>query len=152
MKDSDSEQGFKIMILQLKVVNQFIEIERVNKVFNTFAESCGLEDSVRRKVNLVFDELLNNIISYAFQDEEDHHINIEVKYYPDKLEITISDDGTPFNIFEIPPPQTNLPLEERPIGGLGIFLVQQVMDDYYHKRQNNKNVSTLIKILENKKS
>jgi anti-sigma regulatory factor (Ser/Thr protein kinase) len=149
MKNSDSEQGIEIMILKLKVVNQYIEIERVNKVFNAFAERCGLEDSVRRKVNLVFDELLNNIISYAFQDEVEHQINIEVKYNPSSLEIMIADDGTPYNIFETPPPQTDLPLEERQIGGLGIFLVRQVMDEYDYSRQNNKNISTLLKHLEN---
>lgn len=152
MKDFDSEDGIEVMVLQLKAINQYIEIDRVNNEFNAFAESCGLKDAVRRKVNLVFDELLNNIISYAFQDEEDHHIHIEVKYQSSKLQITISDDGTPYNIFETPPPQTNLPLEERKIGGLGIHLVRQVMDEYNYKRQHEENISTLIKYLESKNS
>lgn len=150
MKDFYPEDDTEIMTLRLKVVNQYIEIDRVNNEFDSFAERCSLDDFVRRKVNLVFDELLNNIISYAFQDDEEHQINIEVKYYPSRLEITIADDGTPYNIFETPPPKTDLPLEERKIGGLGIYLVRQVMDEYGYRRQNGENILTLIKHLENK--
>ena len=147
MKDPVHDAAFEIMVLQLKVINQFIEIDRVNEKFNAFAKKCGLDVSVKRKVNLVFDELLNNIISYAFQDNMEHQIGIEVKYQPSKLEITISDDGTPFNIFESPTPNTELPLEARPIGGLGIYLVQQVMDEHHYHRDKDKNISTLIKLL-----
>ena len=148
MENNGPNEGAQTLILELTVKNQYIEIDRVNGEFNTFAEKCRLSDSIRRKVNLVFDELLNNIISYAFQDEEEHHIGIRVEHSVDKLNITISDDGSPFNIFNKPPPQTDLKLEDRPIGGMGIHLVRSVMDDYYYRRENGKNISTLIKNLE----
>lgn len=150
MRDLDQENSMEVMVLHLKVINQYIEIDRVNSEFDAFAKACELDDSIRRKVNLVFDELLNNIISYAFQDEEDHHIDISVKYHSDQLEIQISDDGTPYNIFQSPSPKTDLPLEDRPIGGLGIYLVRQVMDEYAYNRKGNQNVSTLIKRVHNK--
>jgi anti-sigma regulatory factor (Ser/Thr protein kinase) len=148
MKDLDPEDGTEIMILRLVVVNHFIEIDRVNNEFNNFAERCSIDDSVRRKVNLVFDELLNNIISYAFLDQGEHHIHIEVKYHPSKLVIRIADDGTPYNIFETPAPKTDLPLKERQIGGLGIHLVRQVMDEYDYQRVGDENILVLRKHLD----
>lgn len=138
----------EILLLELTVKNQFLEIDRVNEAFNTFANRCALSDSIRRKVNLVFDELLNNIISYAFLDEAEHQIEIRVEYREDQLTITISDDGTPFNIFEIPPPETDLQLENRRIGGLGIHLVRSVMDNYFYQRKEGRNISTLVKNLQ----
>ena len=137
----------EILILNLTVKNQYIEIERVNSEFNAFARTYGLSDSIRRKVNLVFDELLNNIISYAFQDEEEHHINIQVELSVSRLCITISDDGIPFNIFELPPSPTDLKLEDRPIGGMGIHLVRGMMDNYSYRLENGKNITILIKYI-----
>lgn len=142
-----SNEKDETLTLELKVKNQLIEINRVNEEFNQFAQNCGLNVSIKRKVNLVFDEILNNIISYAFQDTGEHHIGIVVRYQPDQLVISISDDGIPFNLLQAEEPQTDLPLEERQIGGLGIHLVKNVMDDYEYKRDGNKNISTLYKNL-----
>jgi len=150
MEYHDSARNLETLYLELTVKNQLVEIDRVNEEFNAFAQHCELPDSVRRKVNLVFDEMLNNIISYAFQDDMEHHIEIRVEFNIDKLGITISDDGIPFNILKIDSPETNLPLEDREIGGLGIHLVRNVMDDYSYRREKEKNISTLIKHLNSK--
>jgi sigma-B regulation protein RsbU (phosphoserine phosphatase) len=148
MKHVHSSDKPKTFSLELTVKNQLIEINRVNETFNAFAEKCGLDDSIRRKVNLVFDEILNNIISYAFQDDEEHRISIVVEYRVDKLTLNISDDGIPFNLLEAAKPQTDLSLEEREIGGLGIHLVRTVMDEHDYQRKGKRNHITLIKNIE----
>jgi anti-sigma regulatory factor (Ser/Thr protein kinase) len=88
---------------------------------------------------------LNNIISYGYDDEEIHEIDIEIELRSERLIIILSDDGIPFNPFKKDPPDTMLSVEERMIGGLGIHLVKKLMDEYEYKRQTNKNIITLIK-------
>ena len=65
-----------------------------------------------------------------------------------RLGVTISDDGRPFNPFEGAPPDTELSVDDRPIGGLGVHLVQNVMDEVAYERHGTKNVVTLVKLIE----
>jgi anti-sigma regulatory factor (Ser/Thr protein kinase) len=66
----------------------------------------------------------------------------------DSVVIVITDDGLPFNPFTREDPDTDLSIEERGIGGLGIHLVKNVMDEVYYKRHVDKNVITLVKNIE----
>jgi anti-sigma regulatory factor (Ser/Thr protein kinase) len=94
---------------------------------------------------MVFDELLNNAISFAFQDDKEHEIEINIELREDRLSISLSDDGIPFNPFRTETPDTDLSIEERSIGGLGIHLVQNVMDEVHYKRQGDTNIVTVVK-------
>jgi sigma-B regulation protein RsbU (phosphoserine phosphatase) len=99
-------------------------------------------------VNLVLDELLNNVISYAFADEADHDIGVTFELSGDRLSVTISDDGSPFNPFAGSPPNTGLSIEEREIGGLGIHLVRSMMDEVSYNRRTDRNVVILVKYMD----
>jgi sigma-B regulation protein RsbU (phosphoserine phosphatase) len=140
-------EGMERSTLELRITNELSEIARVNDSFNAFAEEHGVPDDVRRPMNLVFDELLNNVISYAYKDEEEHEIDVLVELSSDRLAVTITDDGIPFNPFQGSPPDTDLSIEERQIGGLGIHLVQNVMDEVSYNRRTDKNVVILAKHL-----
>jgi sigma-B regulation protein RsbU (phosphoserine phosphatase) len=63
----------------------------------------------------------------------------------ERMVISITDDGVPFNPFKKDPPDTMLSLEEREIGGLGIHIVKNLMDEYNYKRNVDKNIITLVK-------
>jgi sigma-B regulation protein RsbU (phosphoserine phosphatase) len=134
-------------VLEMAVQNRLPEIERFRKSFNTFSEQHDIPTSVRRKMNVVFDELLNNIITYAYRDEDEHNIEIRVESSGDRLTVSITDDGIPFNPFGVETPDTKLSLEERKIGGLGVHLVRKVMDKAIYQRRVDKNVVTLVKEL-----
>ena len=134
--------------LEITIANQLAEIDRVNDTFNEFAERCGIPMPVSLRVNMVFDELLANVISYAYDDGEAHSIEITVGYNNGRLTIGITDDGIPFNPFTREDPDTTLSLEERDIGGLGIHLVKNTMDETLYQRRHNRNTVTLIKKLE----
>jgi sigma-B regulation protein RsbU (phosphoserine phosphatase) len=138
--------------LALQVRNRTEEINRVNQGINDFAEQHGVPDGDRRRINLIFDELLNNVISYAFDDDQEHFIDVAVSLERDRLVVTIADDGRPFNPFGRIPPETDLPVDDREIGGLGLHLVKNVMDEVTYERLGTKNVSTLIKNIELQKS
>jgi sigma-B regulation protein RsbU (phosphoserine phosphatase) len=124
------------------------EIGRVNEGFNDFAGRHGVPEGDRRRINLIFDELLNNIITYAFDDDEEHAIDVAVSLERDRLIVTVADDGRPFNPFGRIPPETDLPVDDREIGGLGLHLVKNVMDEVTYERLGTKNVATLIKNVE----
>jgi sigma-B regulation protein RsbU (phosphoserine phosphatase) len=134
--------------LHLAAKTDLSEIERINTEFRQFADEHGLAAGVGQKVSIVFDDLLNNIISYGFSDDEEHEIDIDVLYMPNKLVITITDDGIPFNPFDQIGPDTSLSIEERDIGGLGVLLIKKLMDEYQYQRHSNSNVVTLTLFLE----
>ncbi len=100
----------------------------------------------------MFDELLNNIISYAYNDDEVHKIMVDIELTDKKLTVSISDGGIPFNPFAGEKPDITIGLEDRPIGGLGIHLVRTLMNKAIYQRRADKNIVTLIKYLDKDKS
>ena len=134
--------------LELTVPNRLSENARVKKHFDTFAEDYGIPQKVRLKMNVVFDELLTNIISYAYQDNKEHDIKIKVELSADRLKVSMVDGGIPFNPLGVETPDMALPLEERKIGGLGIHLVRNMMDKVSYRRRIDKNVITVVEYLE----
>jgi sigma-B regulation protein RsbU (phosphoserine phosphatase) len=136
--------------LTLTMVNDIMAIGDVNRAFTGFAQGHGLPDTVQRRMNVCLDELLNNIVSYAYTDEadeEEHEIEIHLRLLDSELVVTIVDDGKPFNPFANDPPDTGLSVDERPIGGLGVHLVRNFMDRVAYERHGENNVVTLHKHL-----
>jgi len=134
--------------LELTVPNRLSENSRVQKHFDTFAEDYGIPEKVRLKMNVVFDELLTNIISYAYQDNKEHGIKVKVELSADRLKVSMVDGGIPFNPLGVETPDMELPLEERKIGGLGIHLVRNMMDKVSYRRRIDKNVITVVEYLD----
>jgi sigma-B regulation protein RsbU (phosphoserine phosphatase) len=133
--------------LHLAMQNQIEEIGRINEAFNVFGDQYGLPVAIKRQLNLCFDELLSNIVSYGYDDDGEHQIDIHVRLLSNELAVTISDDGRPFNPLGNDPPDTRLSVQDRPIGGLGVFLVRNFMDSFAYERHGEHNVVHLIKNL-----
>jgi sigma-B regulation protein RsbU (phosphoserine phosphatase) len=134
--------------LEMEIRNQLSEINTVKHRFIAFSEDYKIPNTIRRKMNMVFDEVLNNIISYAYQDSEEHFIEVTAELWKDRLMVSISDDGIPFNPFTLEEPDTGLALEDRTIGGLGIHLVKKSMDKFFYQRRIDKNMVTLVKYID----
>ena len=112
-------------------------------------EESGEERKIVNKVRLVLEELLVNVVSYAYDGGEGYiDIHTEITFDPKNLLIVIKDGGKPFDPTAKKDPDLNVPLKDRPIGGLGIFLVKQTMDEVIYERVNDENVLTLKKKLE----
>ncbi|MEE9576592.1 MAG: PAS domain-containing protein [Gemmatimonadota bacterium] len=140
-------EGTEVSVLHLSLVNRLDEIDRVQESFNAFAEEHGVPTPIRRQINLVLDELLSNVLSYAFEDDEEREIDVRIELSSDRLAVTVADDGIPFNPFSGAPPDTSLSLEERELGGLGIHVVRKVMDEVSYNRRTDRNVVILVKYL-----
>jgi sigma-B regulation protein RsbU (phosphoserine phosphatase) len=129
----------------IKIKNDLKEITTVIDHFEIFGEKNNIAFPIIQKFNIAFDELLNNNISYGFNDDSEHIIDVDIELKGTRLIITITDDGMPFNPFVNNPPDTKLSVSERDIGGLGIHIVKNLMDEYEYKRSADKNIITLIK-------
>ena len=136
-------------LTQLLIIdNQYTEIERVNYQCNVFCRTHGIPDRTRRTLNMVLDEALNNIITYAFDKAEKHLISVLITYNAPEVMIELVDDGIPFNLLEAKEPDVRASVEEREIGGLGILLIRKTMDSVRYERKNNRNHTTLIKYID----
>ena len=134
--------------LELTIPNSLSENARVKEHFDTFAEHYGIPDKTRLKMHVVIDELLMNIISYAYLDDGNHDIGFKAELSADRLKVSIVDDGIPFNPLGIETPDTELSIEEREIGGLGIHLIRKMMDRVSYRRRIDKNVITVVEFLD----
>ena len=116
-----------------------------------FVRECGENINCDEPTMLDFilatEEILVNIISYAYPFSENGMVEIKFTSDIDKNFMTLDlvDEGIPFNSLTVEEPDINLPLEERKIGGMGIFLVKKVTDDMKYKREKGKNILTLVK-------
>jgi anti-sigma regulatory factor (Ser/Thr protein kinase) len=103
-------------------------------------EHLGFDRSSLNKIELATEEAIVNIITHGNTET----LEVEVE---GKVQITIRDFGPPFNPLEKKQPDLNAPLEERQVGGLGIHLLLESMDEVYYQRLKNGNQLTLIKKL-----
>jgi serine/threonine-protein kinase RsbW len=127
------------------ITNKVEELPILAAKIEELAERWELPMSLAMNLNLVLEEAVSNVIFYAFNDQEKHEIEILLSIESKILTIEISDNGIPFDPTLRQKPDIELPAEERPIGGLGIFLISKIMDTVTYSRQNNQNKLTLIK-------
>lgn len=123
------------------------QIAGVTAAFAEFADAHAVPAAVRRSVSVALDELLNNTLAYGFAGRGGGAVSIDVELQPDRVCVTLTDNGKPFNPLEMSAPDTALPLEERPIGGLGIHLARGMMDEVAYQRRGERNVVSLAKLL-----
>jgi anti-sigma regulatory factor (Ser/Thr protein kinase) len=101
--------------------------------------------SVLPSIHLVTEELVVNVASYAYPDGADDYLDVEIIRDEGHITLRFRDGGVPFNPLEREAPDTSLPIEERPIGGLGIYLVRQFMDTVEYEYTNGENILTVMK-------
>ena len=109
-------------------------------------DDAGIDKKMLFQLRLACEEVIVNIINYAYPDSKG---SMEISYdiNDNELVIVISDSGVPFNPIKKEEPDLNIPLEERKIGGLGIFLVRNIMDQVEYQRDNGRNILTMRKTL-----
>ncbi|MBR4500208.1 MAG: SpoIIE family protein phosphatase [Paludibacteraceae bacterium] len=117
-----------------------------------WVDSLGIPDELNMPVNLALEEAVSNVMLYAYPDVKNGQVLVEfvrscidINKPQEQIVFIISDGGTPFDPTQQPPADISLSLEDRAIGGLGIHLVLQLMDEVLYERVDEKNVLTLIK-------
>ena len=131
--------------VSFKLKSKLSELDTLCRNLERFGESVGLSSKCIFEANLALDELFTNIISYGFKDNKEHTIEIKISLKNNKLVFNIEDDGIPFNPTEVDTPDMECTIEECKIGGLGIYLAKNLMDEVCYQRCKEKNVLTLKK-------
>jgi anti-sigma regulatory factor (Ser/Thr protein kinase) len=103
------------------------------------AEAVGLDLADMDKLDLVLEEILINIARYAYEDGAG---DVQVAYSTEagSLLVEVTDQGRSFNPLDAAPPDLALGLADRPIGGLGVLLVRQIVGLLNYRRQGNQNI------------
>ena len=129
------------------LVNDKAEIRRIGELAERFGAEQHLSDDDVMAINLVLDELVTNIIEYGYDDDGRHEIRVSLTLEEGTLTVVIDDDARPFDPLQRPAPDLTLPLDERPVGGLGIHIVRSVMDTVDYERRDGHNVLTMCKTI-----
>ena len=133
------------MELLLQLSNNRSEIRNLSNRFDIFAKDNKLANKVIHDVQLALDEVVTNIVEYGYDDDDEHLIDIKFILNEQSLKIIIIDDAKPYNILDKKDPDTSQSLDEKPIGGLGIYLVKRLMTNIDYDYRDGKNHLLLTK-------
>lgn len=129
--------------LALQAVNRIEELARLSDPLDEFLDRADADAETRHAVRFALEELFSNIVNYAYDDERSHRIEIELSAGQDGLALTLEDDGRAFDPGTAAPPDTTSPLDERPIGGLGLFLLRRLASGMAYQRIGGRNRTTV---------
>ncbi|MYC31672.1 MAG: ATP-binding protein [Chloroflexi bacterium] len=129
--------------VSLKIAPSLDQLERITAVVEDLGERDDWPADLIFKVNLVLDELWVNVVHYSGATGD---VEVSLDADADEVRLEIADDGRPFDpLSEAVEPDLDAALEERPIGGLGIFLVREMMDELHYRREDGKNRLAMVK-------
>ncbi|MDR3279633.1 MAG: ATP-binding protein [Synergistaceae bacterium] len=94
---------------------------------------------------LIADEILANVSMYAYDDDADKWLEVSISVKGGVAFMAFSDEGKPFDPMSAPEPDTDLSAEERELGGLGIYIVKNLVDETSYSREDGRNILTIKK-------
>lgn len=110
-----------------------------------FCRDHAVNEDAAHDLLLAVEEAVSNTIKYGYDDRAPHTIRVTAVVEENHVVAEIEDDGREFNPLNVPAPDLSLPVDQRPIGGLGIYLLRTVMDSVDYRRDGSRNVLTLAK-------
>ena len=136
------------MLRELTLHNDVKQIELLTEFIEVLCEELGLDAMLTFNLNLVLEEAVTNVIMYAYPQDEDHTMTLKTwtEQSDNIIVFELKDQGKHFNpIEEAPEVDTTLSADERQIGGLGIFLINKIMDDVTYRYEEGSNILTMKK-------
>ena len=132
----------KSITVEAKIEN----IELVTDFVNAILEEKECSVKMQMQIAVVIDEIFGNIANYAYAPGSgEATVQVEIEDSPKRLELVFIDKGVPYNPLENKDPDITLDIEERKIGGLGIFLVKKMMDEVSYEYADGQNILKLKK-------
>lgn len=127
------------------LTNNISEVARLNNFIKAVNADLLIESELGKQLQLSIEEAVVNVIDYAYGEEEKGNVEIDVEATSTELIFRVTDSGIFFAPTDVAKADTTLSVEERPIGGLGIFLVRSLMDKINYERVDGKNILTMWK-------
>jgi serine/threonine-protein kinase RsbW len=132
-------------IVNVTIRNEVADVASVTETVDRLGVEAGIPIRTVMQLQVVLDEVLSNVIKYAWPDGGTHEFFVRINVQDGGIEITITDDGRPFNPLDQPPPKPP-PAGSRPLpGGVGIHMVRQLVDSIEYLRFDGRNQVTLTK-------
>jgi len=135
--------------LTLQIKASLSAVSSANETASRWLADRNAPPEVQYLANLAVEELITNCIKYGYEDAADHIIEVKLQISGNELALTVTDDGRPFNPLELPEPDIRLAIEDRPIGGLGIYLLRRMSDHMDYVRAAGRNSVTVRKSMGN---
>lgn len=132
-------------VINVEMVNELSEIERLSLIIDEFVERNGLSPKVAFELNVALDEILTNVITHGYDDSGPYPIQVRGRLEDGFMTIEVEDGGREFDPLKASEPDLDSGVEERPIGGLGIHLVRQLTDRLEYRRLEGRNLLTMWK-------
>lgn len=130
---------------RLTLRNDLRQIPRLEGFLEEIFGSVKVTPEISSGVNLALEEAVSNVMKYAYAPGSEGFVDIEALVRRGSLEFIVTDTGIPFDPTAAEMPDTTLGVEERPIGGLGIYLVRTMMDKVSYRREDGRNILTMTK-------
>ena len=127
--------------------NDVSQVPRLNAFVDAVSQRLQLDKSLQQQLKLAVEEAVVNVMQYAYPLGVTGDIDVNALCDGERLKFVISDRGKAFDPTKTARADTSSPVEERPIGGLGILLVRKIMDSINYERIGDRNLLTLLKKL-----
>ena len=129
------------------LANEISEVSKLNDFIEEIGREFAIAPDVLFNLNLVLEEAVVNVINYAYPKEEHEFIYLSASMHEGSIVLVLTDTGKAFDPTAAPEADITLSADERQIGGLGIFLIRQIMNEVKYERIDGKNILTLEKKL-----
>jgi serine/threonine-protein kinase RsbW len=134
----------KEKVVNLSIRNRIDDLDIVRATLDRVAQDLGIPNKAVIQLQVALDEILSNVVKYAWPAGEAHELHLSIKVEDGGIEVIVVDDGTPFD------PRAHVPGEPAPgsrrkPGGVGIQMIRQLVDSFDYARIDGRNQVTLIK-------
>jgi anti-sigma regulatory factor (Ser/Thr protein kinase) len=132
------------VIAQFRLKTQLPELARLAGETSRLGASHHLQEEFIAHLNLVLEEVVSNIIRHGYGGREDGEVSLAIRFAPEAIAVTVEDEGMPFNPLGLPDPDLTIPLEEREVGGLGVYLVRKFTDELDYRSEGGRNILRMV--------
>ncbi len=132
---------------ELTLRNRPEEVARFQDELERIASSHSMPSARLHQLQVAMEEHLTNILRYAYNDQAEHLIQVRIQLDHNNLEIEVADDGRAFNPLDQPAPDLTIPIEQKRIGGLGIYMLRKSVDQVAYRRDQGQNILKVSKSL-----
>jgi serine/threonine-protein kinase RsbW len=127
--------------------NDMEEIPRLADFVDAFVDPLPATQKDRMALQLALEELVTNVIKHGYADGQPHAFTVALATAGDRVTAVVDDDAPAYDPLARAEVDTSLPLEDRPIGGLGVHLVKKLMSAAHYERRDGRNILTLERVL-----
>lgn len=133
--------------MQLTFHSRVVDRRQVAGALADFCEANRVPPKVYQAADLALEEHLTNVLNHSFAPGQAPELAIRFSLSAGSLQVEVADNGSPYNPLDAPAVDTSLPLEQKPVGGLGVHLMRQFMDELSYRYESGRNVLCMKKRL-----